>query len=205
MKNSIFVLAFLTLLFNASAQTKERRNHLSAGFGFQQYNGDLGNTFYSTDEEWYGVGRLSFSRYINRSFDLHLFGTLGDYGHCNEDEINNPGALNMRSRLKTFGVSIKYKFANGYLLKDKSALAPYVYFGAGINSLKDIWVTGNRVNNGQYQSVNAGLGLSYRFAKYFDVSYNVGFGYFTSDALDFISHGKNDMYLQNTLSIGYSF
>lgn len=189
----------------AFAQNKVHRNHLSAGFGFQQYDGDLGNTFYSTDEEWYGVARVSLSRYLNSSFDILASATVGDYGHCNDDEINNPGALNMRSRLNVFSGSLKYKFANGYLLKEDARLAPYIYLGGGYAWIKDIWVTGNRVNNGNYSTLNSGLGVNYRLNSNFDLGFNIGLGYFTSDKLDFISKGKNDMFLQNTFSVGYSF
>lgn len=205
MKRQLFTFLMVLSSLGASAQTRAHRNHLSAGFGFQQYNGDLGNTFYDTDEEWYGVARVSLSRYLNASFDLLASATVGDYGHCNDDEVNNPGALNMRSRLNLFSASLKYKFANGYLLKEDARLSPYVYLGGGYAWIKDIWATGDRVNNGSYSTFNAGLGLSYHLASNFDIGLNIGLGYFSSDKLDFISKGNSDMVLQHTFSVGYSF
>jgi hypothetical protein len=110
----------------------------------------------------------------------------------------------MLSRLTTLVVSVKYKFTNGYLLKENARLAPYVYAGAGINNVSNYWWKNkDRVNPGNYISLNTGIGLRYSFNKKFNLSYNLGLGYFTSDDLDFRT--SNDMYLQNTLLLGMNF
>ncbi|MEO6039389.1 MAG: DUF6089 family protein [Saprospiraceae bacterium] len=206
MKKIFFFAAFL-LSVAANAQTSSAKNNLSAGAGIQQYNGDLGNSFFDFEEEWYGVVRLGYSRYLNRSFDAQVFATTGDIGRC-FDGVLQPGehVTMLRSRFTTLGLSLKYKFANGRLLKEDARLAPYVYAGAALNNHRDLWVVQDpRVNEGTYISINGGLGLTYRLCTRFQINYNLGLGYFTTDKLDFISQGSNDLYLQNTFSVGMDF
>lgn len=206
MKKIIFTILFCSTFSALFSQNKTHKNIINAGFGFQQYNGDLGNTFFTTDQEWYGVGRLSYNRYLNASWNVTAFATLGDFGHCfdGEQDPQHP-VLNMRSRLNTLGVGFMYKFANGYILPETFKVAPYVYAGAAINSVRDIWSHGTRVNNGNYSTLNYGLGATFLLYKNLQLTYNMGFGYFTSDAMDYIVSGKNDMYMQNTLSLGVVF
>ena len=58
---------------------------------------------------------------------------------------------------------------------------------------------------GFYTSINGGLGFYCQLIKNIQFVYNLELGYFTSDAIDFISKGSNDMYLQNTLKSGFNF
>ena len=189
------------------AQTRKAKNNLSAGAGIQQYNGDLGNSFFDFKEEWYGVVRLAYSRYLNRSLDAQAFATIGDIGRC-FDGVLLPGeqVLMLRSRFTTVGAGLKYKLANGSILKEDSRIMPYVYAGAALNHHQDIWhEAAPRVNRGYYASVNGGLGISYRLCPRFQLTYNLGLGYFTTDTVDYISKGRNDMYLQNIFSMGMDF
>ncbi len=205
MKKQIFLLAFLLFSAMAGAQTKDEKNNISFGGGKQCYNGDLGNSWFDPGEEWYGFAMVSYSRYLNRSFDALVFCTVGDIGRCRDADAD-PAILNLYARMSSGMLSVKYKFANGYLLKDESRIAPYVFLGAGINNLTDIW-THDRVNQGNYLTINGGVGCGYNFAKRYTVAYNIGFGYFTSDRLDYVvkPKGLNDMYMQHTFSIGYNF
>lgn len=194
-------IAVPAFIFGQSAQHK---NSITFGFGFQQYNGDLGNTFFATDEEWYGVGRITYNRYLNRFFDAQGVATLGDYGHC-FDGVQDPNhpVLNMRSRLNVLGAGIKLKTDNGSWLKESSKLAPYITAGVAFNNIKDRWTKEqNRVNGGNYMSLNSSVGLNYKISERIHLNYNLNLGYFTSDKLDFINKGSNDSYLQNTLSLG---
>ena len=113
--------------------------------------------------------------------------------------------LDMHSRLTYATISLRYKFANGYLLKESSRLAPFVYLGAGYNYIFDQWGNHNRVNRGSYASINGGLGLAVQITPILNCSYTLGFGYLTSDRVDYIQKGVSDMYMQNSLSVGFSF
>lgn len=194
---------------HAFSQTKERKNAITFGGGKQAYRGDLGNTWFDLEEEVYGVAIVNYNRYLNKSFDLLASFTTGDYGHCrmgDDPKYFDDGAevLNMLSRLNTSMLGLRFKLANGLLLSEESRLVPYVYAGMAINQLKNTWAY-PRVNEGVYTSVNGGAGLRYQIMDKLSIGYNLGIGYFTTDKIDYRDVGNNDMYMQNTLMLGFGF
>jgi hypothetical protein len=210
MKNK-FLIVLITLSVCGFGQTNEKKNNISFGVGTNCYNGDLGNPWFNPKDEWYGIGSLNYSCYINKSFDVSLTVTSGDYGKCRESDdpqfrSDGTEVLNMLSRLTTGVVTMKYKFANGYILKESAKISPYIYLGGGINNISENWWTDkNRANVGNYGSCNGGLGIRYNVCGNFNVTYNLGFGYFMSDNIDKRSSGTNDMYMQNTILFGLNF
>ena len=204
MKIKIYFLLFLCAsAATGYAQTKSLRNSFSFGGGNQSYNGDLGNSWFEPEEEWYGQITIQFRRYLNRSFDASFQMSSGDYGHCREDdepEFRPDGSLilNMLSRLTTGVFALNYKFANGYILKEDARL--------GIDNISNFfWTDKNRVHTGTFGSVNAGWGLRYNFNKRFHVAYQMGFGMFNTDRIDERVEGSNDKYLQQSVLIGINF
>ena len=199
----------LLVAMTAHAQSSSHRNQIAVGFGQGSYNGDLGNSWFKPDEEFYGFLSLSYSRYLGKSFDGMLTLTSGDYGHCRDNmdpEYWSDGSpvLNMLSRLTSGVVALRYKFANGYLLQEDARFAPYIYAGLGFNNASNIWRS-PRVNAGNYASLNAGAGLRYNFLKRYNVGYNLALNYLLSDKIDFRTDGGNDMQIQQALSVGISF
>ncbi len=209
-KNTLLI-ALIAISINSYGQTVDKKNNISIGGGKESYNGDLGNAWFKSDEEWYGFVCFQYSHYLNRSFDMSASITFGDYGHCrekDESKFRSDGTvvLNMLSRLTSGVVSGKYKFANGYLLKEDAKIAPYIYIGAGINNVSNYWWENkNRVNKGNYTSLNGGFGLRYNCCEKFNFTYNLGFGYFTSDKIDYRSEGTNDMFMQHSIMFGINF
>lgn len=207
-----FLLIIILLAsFEMNSQTEAHKNYLAIGVGKGSYNGDLGNAWFNLEEEWYGFVSVNYSAWMNKSFDLSASITHGDYGHCREaDEpvyrTDGTEVLNMLSRLTAGVISVKYKFANGYIMNETSRLAPYVYAGAGVNNISNHWwPEKHRVNTGNYSSINGGLGVCYRVNEKFCVTYNLGFGYFMTDSIDKRTEGRNDMYMQNGLLFGMNF
>jgi OmpA-OmpF porin, OOP family len=203
MKNLILSLGFLFSLAHANAQTSIGKLTVSAGFGFQQYSGDLGNGFYDFSSTEYGVASIGLDYYLTRSFDVKLFGTLGDLGYCSDLEEGEGGVVEdvLNSRMTMGSLSLKYKFANGFLLPQDAKLAPYIYAGFGINKVTDIMEMGCIIP-GTYTSINAGVGFKYNISPLFNIGYNLNIGQFSTDKIDFISAGRNDFYMQNSLVLG---
>jgi len=216
MKKQLLCLAFALFAAGFSAQSQKNKLGFTLGGGSQKYHGDLGNGFKFKNDTWYGTVTANANYYVCNSFDIGLFATVGDYGFCQPDgvkkteiEVNDrcPGCFgrvglgNLNSRLTTGGALVKYKFANGYVLPENSKLKPYVFFGAARNSVTDIMKM-QCVNPGIYYSLNGGAGVKYYLNERINVGYNLSFGYFTSDHLDYKMNGKNDMNMQNTLFIG---
>ena len=216
MKHYLFALGFALLAGISVAQTKNHKLGLTVGGGSQKYKGDLGNGFTVKNDTWYGGMSYNAGYYFTRSFDAGVFGFVGDYGFCQPKSkppvevaekdrcagcVGRVGLGNLSSRLASVGVFAKYKFANGYILKEDAKVQPYVYLGAAANRITDIMKM-KCVNPGNYNSINAGLGAKYYLTDKINVGYNLGFGLFSDDHLDFIMKGVSDMYMQNTLTVG---
>ncbi len=205
------LIAVLAIALYSSAQTADNRNNLSIGFGTQNYNGVLENTWFDFEYETYGASMINYSRYINPSFDFMASTTVGNFGHCRDgDEVYWPdGAveLNMKSMLVTANVTVKYKFANGYIIKEDAKIAPFIYLGAGANPVLDMWT--HRVDPGVYLSAVGGVGLRYNITTKFNFTYIMGFGVFNNDKMDYgnlyAPTPMNPMYMQNTYTLGYTF
>lgn len=216
MKNYLFALLFLAFAIGATAQTKNHKIGLTAGIGFQKYSGDLGNDFVMWHWTEYGLASVSLGYYLDKSFDITLQGSLGDYGFCQSDVMSNkeaplydrcPGCKgrtglgNLNSRMVSGGISFKYKLANGTIFKEDAKISPYIYLGISMNHITDRMKM-KCVNAGDYFAINAGAGLKYNLNERFNISYNLGFGFFQSDKIDYLVSGSKDRYMQNTISLG---
>lgn len=200
-------MVIIMMLFSASivlSQTKERKNNISAGGGKESYNGHLGNSWFNFKEECYGFVNINYSRYINNSFDALVFATVGDIGRCRDDDAPLT-VLNLYSRMSSAILTFKYKFTNGYILKENAKIAPFVFLGAGINNLVDIW-NHKDCNPGNNLTLNGGLGVNYNFTERFSLGCRMNFGYFTkAGAMDYYKGGKDAMYMQTAFYLGVNF
>ncbi|HXB11200.1 MAG TPA: hypothetical protein VNZ45_04385 [Bacteroidia bacterium] len=202
------LFVFIAITVCCFGQTSENRNNISDGAGKESYNGDLGNSWFNTGEEFYGFWGVSYSRYFNRSFDGTVSFSYGDIGRCAEDGFGAVRAdgspiLNMYARMTTIILALKYRFANGYIFKEDSKVSPYIFIGGGTEYMVDIW-THNRVDPGMYYSVNGGVGARYNITSRWNLSCNFGLGYLNKQ-MDWRVEKVNAAYLQSTFAIGYNF
>lgn len=209
----------LTVLIAASlcsyAQTADNKNFISAGYGTQNYNGVLANTWFNFKYQTYGVATITYSRYLCSSFDVSGYVTAGNFGHCRDGYSlywpDGETELNMKGQLITINAVAKYKFANGYILKEDARIAPFIYVGVGADPLLNWWWSpeGQRVVPGVYYSVVSGAGFKYNFNSKFSFTYTITFGCFNNDKMDFGNlyspTPMNPMFMQNVYTIGYSF
>jgi hypothetical protein len=206
-----FIILFASLSIGSIGQTLERKSNISVGGGSQGYKGDLGSVWFNVEEEWYGFAAIHFNRYLSKSFDFSSSITFGDYGHCRESDESRyrpdgTEVLNMLGRLTSLVAAGKYKFDNGYLLEEKARIAPYIYWGVGVNNISEHWWEDKtRANTGYFGSFHGGAGARYNFTDRFNFTYNVGFGYFTTDNVDKRDEGANDMLMQHSLMFGLNF
>lgn len=215
MKKLIFSFSIFLLSLPSFSQNKPSIKAY-AGFGIQQYNGDLGNGFYDFSLTTYGVASLGIDIRLNKSFDVKIFTTVGDLGYCqpkdkhtHEEEHEhehgkNPEDENLNSRMASGIIALQYNFANGYLLPEHSKLAPYFYIGVGTNRITDIMEM-ECVVPGQYSTLNWGLGFEHKLSKNWYATVSLSYGRFSSDNIDFIKKGSKDLYHQNSLLIAYQF
>lgn len=212
----LFVTLSLFMAFSVESQTQQHKLGIAVGGGSQKYAGDLGNGFTFRNRVWRGGVGLDASYYISPSFDAGITGYIGDLGYCQPHDMANkeiapehrcPGCLfrvglgNLSSRMYTTGFSVRYKFANGYLLREDFPLQPSMHFGLTVNKLADRMKM-NCVGAGNYLALNAGFGVRYYVTERLHAGYSVNVGYFLSDGVDFIASGGNDLYLQNNIVLG---
>lgn len=237
MKNQLLItVAVAITTFSSIAQNKNHKIGIETGAYLQQYNGNLGNSFFKFKETAFAGGSLNVGLYLNKSFDINAGGTIGHFGYCQTEEDKKrivaleyrcPGCTDrlgmgeLRSMMISGNTSIKYKFANGYLLKEDSKIAPYVYAGVGINYLSDV-MKRNCVNVGNHFTINAGAGVKYNVTERLNIGYNLGVGcfmtkkvYYTNaiaenneiekDADDVKMDKRKDLYMQHAFTLGFNF
>lgn len=237
MKNQLLItVAVAITTFSSIAQNKNYKIGIETGAYLQQYNGNLGNSFFKFKETAFAGGSLNVGLYLNKSFDINAGGTIGHFGYCQTEEdkkrivaleyrclgcTDRLGMGELRSMMISGNTSIKYKFANGYLLKEDSKIAPYVYAGVGINYLSDV-MKRNCVNVGNHFTINAGAGVKYNITERLNIGYNLGVGcfmtkkvYYTNaiaenneiekDADDIKMEKRKDLYMQHALTLGFNF
>ena len=168
MKRKILLLLSVLLMgITAShAQNAENKWGIGLHFGVMEYNGDYDKEFYSF-RQGYAVG-ASLSRYLNPSFDLmgHFFYDMSHGGDLGR--LGMPTWLNFEADMFNVNILAKYKFNNGYLLKETAILAPFVLAGLGGNYS----ISSGVGENGPFTSqklltpnLYAGLGLNLRISQ----------------------------------------
>ena len=218
MKKNLFLSIILISASGIHAQGNFSKIDLYIGGGSQKYRGDLGNGFNFKNSTWRGGFTGSVVYNLNKSFAIGVTGYIGDLGFCQSDAvagkevhmedrcdgcIGRIGLGNISSRMVSGGFLLKYKLNNNYILREDFIVKPYVFAGISANRISDLMEM-NCVNTGNYFSINSGLGIMYSINKKISIGYNLTFGYFTSDEIDYmIHHHSNDMYMQNNILIGF--
>lgn len=224
MKNYLFLTVLFLFAIQVNAQTEKHKIGITSGGYIQHYNGDLGNSFFKFNTVCFGGEALTFGYYLSKTFDFNFSSTIGNYGYCQTQADENrivsiekrcPGCKDrlgmgeLRARMVSGNIAIKYKFANDIIFKEDSKISPYVYLGMGINYLSDV-MKKKCVNIGTHFSLNAGAGFKYNINDRFNIGYNLAVGCFTTDKVYATTYsedntkmqGKKDMYMQNTLFLG---
>ena len=225
MKKQLFAFLFLLCAIGATAQTKDRKVGITVGSYIQHYKGDLGNSFFKFNTCCFAGEAATFGYYLDKTFDFNFSASVGDYGYWASPSERakvvplsercpgcpGKGMGELRAKMIAGNIALKYKFANGTILKEDSKISPYVYAGIGINHLRD-QMGRQCVNVGNHFSLNAGGGFKYNINERFNVGYNLALGCFTKDKVYATANsdemqmtGQKDMYMQNTLFIGLNF
>lgn len=235
MRKNLSIIALILLTTLAISQNKKHKYEISIGSHMQNYNGNLGNSFFKFNTTCFAGVNTTFGMYLNKSFDFNIGGSIGHFGYCQtEADANRVVSLNqrcpdctdrlgmgeLRSLMISGNVAIKYKFANNIIFKENSKLAPYIYLGIGVNRLSDN-MKRQCVNVGTHLTLNSGAGIKYNINERFNIGYNLAIGYFISkkvyytnalasdsknmDADDLKIERRKDMYMQNAITFGINF
>jgi hypothetical protein len=127
-KQLLITFIALTTIFQAFSQSAERRLGFEVSGGINDYQGDLGTSFFlQRKPEHQGIG-IAIGYYLNPHIDVCLFGSGGDVGYTAVVPNVPPEQTNTYFRANVAAVNggIRYK-----IIKDK-AFTPYLMMGAGI-------------------------------------------------------------------------
>jgi hypothetical protein len=235
MKKNLLIAAFIVFTISAIGQNQNNKFGITAGAFIQHYNGNLGNSFFKFKTICFGGGTASVGMYLNKSFDVNLGVSICDFGYGQTESDRKRiisesqqcpgcddilGMGNLQARMVAGNIAIKYKFTNGYLLKENSKFSSNIFLGMGINNLTDN-MGRNCVNTGNHFTINSGLGITYNITERLNIGYNLAFGCFVTkkvyntntaatesqvkDADDILMEKRKDFYMQNGLSLGVNF
>jgi hypothetical protein len=197
----LLLTGFATVLsiLAAAQPTEEKKWSLGIHGGFDQYNGDLGQGWYSTRQAAYGFGGVSVARQLTRRLDAVFFGTRGELGHMEpREEWMDPGyRTNFLARVTTFNLYARY-----FLISREYILQPYVFGGAGVimqHGLSDTYYPDKKKFD--YAIPTAGLGLNIRIFPWLAFQLQETFMHTSADYIDFKDKGFNDLYLLHSAGL----
>src|SRR5688572_17756263 len=155
MKKVILLLSSCLLAFTASSQTDEKKWNVGLHGGLSEYQGDLGNGFYSTDQASYGFAGLSVSRYLSRHFDASLFFSRGEMGYLDH---NKKSAIEDQNhfllRHNTCNLVLRFYFTG-----PQAIVRPYIFGGAGLIWYESVYK--NKTEDFVFSLPTAGGGLNF--------------------------------------------
>lgn len=199
MKKIIIFCAFYIVTLFASAQTEERKWNIGFQGGLVQYNGDLGNDFYKTDQAAYGFGGISFSRYLSKHFDASLNFTRGEVGYASSSPQVNTWTYNSFTvRHNTVNLVAKFNFTG-----PQAVVRPYLFLGGGIMWFEALYK--QKHERYEYAFPNFGGGLTFNLSPIVALQLQESFMYSNTDDVDRLDNGgNNDMFLYHSAGITFN-
>ncbi|MBK6346142.1 MAG: OmpA family protein [Bacteroidales bacterium] len=193
MKKLLLVLIGLAFALSINAQTADKRWNIGLHGGAIQYNGDLGNDFFRTDQAFYGFGGLSFSRFLGNRLDVSLLLTKGETGYMGETS-------RFRHQLTTGTINFRLN-----LIGADYFVRPYLFAGGGVmmfaNTLTDV------KNNEKFDfaAPSFGAGLNLRLGKAVTLNLQETIMYSSSDERDDVVKNSNDFFLFHSVGLTFNF
>jgi OmpA-OmpF porin, OOP family len=145
------------------------------------------------DETYFHFGG-EVNLYVNPAFDFGISVATGEIGHSGDKG-------EFTADMTAVDFQLKYKLNNGYILKEDAKLSPYLLVGGGMTDIQGdtAIVLDNLV--GQF-SWGAGVSVPVTDRLAFDLR-NV-YRYTSSDDIDRINNGLNDLYMTVTAGLRYN-
>jgi len=187
-----FILASMAL-----AQTAKNKMALEIGVINNEYHGDYGNGLWHISNTAYPGVALNLSYYLNPLFIIGVEWSYGNYGFKKSD-IN-------RFSLRKFdaNVHVDYyfnnRFNNGFDLKEKNKLYPFLTLGVGFATYNDMF----RPEDGRYLErvtsdidiiIPMGVGLKYQVSERVALKYKYLYNFTNRDLRDENRGASNPIY-----------
>ncbi len=180
----LLILAFLVTVPSTFGQNSENKWGIGLNVGVMDYIGDYGTEFFKTNQG-YALG-VTVSRYLNPSFDLMLHFFYDKVDHDDQNGLNMTQQLNFASHMYDANILAKYKFNNGYILKEDAFLAPFLVAGLGGNyhDTEGFGENGNFAEATIKPNLYGGVGINLRIKSWISLGVMTGFLYPLTDLID---------------------
>jgi OmpA-OmpF porin, OOP family len=181
----------------AWAQNAEHKWNIGGYAGLHHYNGDLGNGWYDLGQAYYGFAGISVSRYLSRNFDATILGTRGEAGYVKRFAgfVPDDGApRNFLVRLTTVNAMLRY-----FPLGRPRIIQPYLVGGLGVMLQRGLNMPYTKPYDFAIPSL--GAGLQFPVGGVFAIQLQETFIYSSTDQVDRIDKGINDMYLLHMVGL----
>ncbi len=169
-----------------------------------EYDGDLnGNEHHFYDFKFKQVGAaISVQQYLNPSFNL-----VEKFSFNQVRWQDNDATVGFDGDFFALNVKLKYKFNNGYILKEDSWFAPFLVAGFGgtyidTEQYNDL-VTGP-ISDGVFGNAAAGAGILFQFNDRIGLEIANTLNMPIADDWDGVDQGGNDMYLQHSAGLVFN-
>ncbi len=179
----LLILLFLTIQINA--QNKNYDWSIGLAPTILSYSALLEGKLSNPYEYRFGTS-VSFSRYLNNNFDLAIEGTRAQVQY----PVNADKRIYEDRLLYDANFAIRYKFDNGYILREGFVVGPFLKFGIGGNQVADV--------DGFNYFLPVGLGLNISLGK--NMSLNV-----QSSVKYDLNNSTSNSYAQHSLGLMVHF
>lgn len=222
-----FGLLILFIQVTCFSQNPDQKIGLGLNVGLREYNGDLGNGYFNYNSTFPSIG-LWGGYYLNRFVDLNLNVNYGFFGYQNNKLKDLPlNAANdtvfgksFSSNMLDFKLLGKFKFNNGFILKEDAMFAPFLVFGVGYATTSQTKLNDyvrSRGSNGEILLRNLferdgksgsalkipiGAGLRIKIEENVDLNLQVTQNFIFSDELD---NSKSGSAIDNLLQYNLGF
>jgi len=208
MKNIKLMALVVATSFATNVMAQNKTDNFSIGlqFGTIEYNGEYAKEIFSFAPGIHPALGLNVAKYISPSFDVR--------GNFRVGMIDRE---NFQNKLFDINVLFDYKFANGYILKEDSKLAPYIFLGAAdaISIYTDL-ATDTKEEPIAYFNIPVGAGLKFNLNSKMSLTLETHYNYALTDVLDGNASPANasnvanpskwdDSFLYNSLGFNYNF
>lgn len=178
MKKVFLLLSLSMLTISLNGQSEESPWWLSVKgvsnkFDFSYYDG-----IFDFSENTLGI-RVAAERYLSSSFDIDLGVSYGTLKH---EDVFDGTVTDLTTRLY-------YKFNNGYLLKENSVFAPYLFAGIGATSYAQVEPFYEEYNDGFYATTPFGLGFRVLINENFEINTKAAYNKSISYAPSYMQYG----------------
>jgi OmpA-OmpF porin, OOP family len=202
MKFKLILILAVTSIWNYGyGQSGAIGLHITAS----EYDGDLnGNEhhFYNFKDQKLG-GAISIQQYLNPSFNLVEKISFNQVRYQNEGQ-----SAGVDADFWVVNLKLKYKFNNGYIFKESSAIAPFLVAGIGgtyIDSKQYTMTSSEDISDGEFKgNVAVGVGILFQFNDRIGLEVANTLNAPLYDGWDGVTKGGNDLYLQHSAGLVFN-